>query len=71
MIAKKRRGTKKSMSVSLKIWWRPSSKAIHIHIVDAGMTTVSSKPGARYQKHLFNKLATCLREAGRPAPSPL
>jgi hypothetical protein len=70
MARKGRQRTKrKSLALELKIWWRPRKHAIHVHVANAGMTTVSRKRGsARYHKHLFNRLASCLRDAGRPAP---
>jgi hypothetical protein len=70
--AKKSAKSRKSLDGEVSFWWMPRKQAIHLRIADVGMTTVSRKPGtARYHKHLFNKLARCLREAGRPAPKPL
>ena len=60
---------KKSTQIEISMWWNERDESIHIGMPGKRITTVNRKSDSvRCHEHLFNRLAQCLREAGRPAP---
>lgn len=60
----------KSIELSLRVWYDPTSG--HIKLAGRGLTasTVSNDPTSkRYHPNLYMKLARALRDAGAPAPA--
>jgi hypothetical protein len=68
---KSKRGGK-SVEMTIKFWWNPRDRSIHIR--GGGrpallISTVNANPASkRGNPNLFGKLARCLKQAGAPAP---
>ncbi|OJY69554.1 MAG: hypothetical protein BGP16_07230 [Sphingobium sp. 66-54] len=63
------RDTGKTARLAVGIWY--NDRTGHIHVAAAGhfISTVSGDPASkRYHPNLYRKLATCLRDMGKPHP---
>ena len=59
----------KTVRLDVGIWYNEATRHIHIAAKDSFISTVSPDPESkRFHPNLYRKLATCLREAGAPAP---
>lgn len=61
----------KSVNLNVRIWYDPEQGIIRLASSDGHdlITTVNGEAkNARGHPNLFNKLAKCLRDAGKPAP---
>ena len=63
-------GSGKSAIIEIKLWYRDDDDRIRIKIPGQSPLTVSRDPKSkRGNPKLYEKLANCLKEAGKPHPA--
>lgn len=69
---KSKRGGK-SVKMTIKFWWNPKDRSIHIRGEGRPASIISTvkvdPTSSRGNPNLFEQLAECLKQAGAPAPS--
>jgi hypothetical protein len=63
------KGSGKTASANIGIWFDEEAGDIHLSIPGHGLSTVNNNGNSkRGHPHLFNKLAKVLRDQGKPHP---